>query len=261
MKGLKQALLTELLKARKSKMLPVTISLFAFVALMMGLMMQIALHPEYAAHSDMFSSKSTFVKSTDWKGYFGLLVQLILTLGNLGFGVVAAWVFGREYSDRVITDLLALPVSRFRIVSAKFLITLGWCLLLTLTLLATALITGSIIHLEGSRADIVSWSRIFLKCGGLTILYVTPVAWVASYGKGYLLAIGYVLLTLIITQFMFLGLPGLTPYFPWAIPALSSGIAGADLPAVGPVSYAILVLTCLAGYFGTAAWWQYADQK
>ena len=261
MKGFNIAFNTELLKVRKSKILPATIALFAFVAFMMGFLMQIARHPEYAANSAIFSSKASFVQSVDWKGYFSLLIQIILTLGNLGFGVVAAWVFGREYTDRVISDLLALPVSRTTIVLAKFLVIILWCLLLTFVTLITALIMGSLIGLDGGLQEIYSWGWIYFICGFLTMFYVTPVAWVASYGKGYLLAIGFVLLTLITTQFMFLGLPGLTPYFPWAIPALASGIAGPDLPEAGFISFTILALTFLAGITGTAAWWQYADHK
>lgn len=261
MRGFNIAFATEFLKVRKSKMLLATFGLFVFVSLMMGFLMQIARHPEYAANSAIFSTKASFVKSVDWKGYFGLLIQIILTLGNLGFGIVAAWVFGREYSDRVISDLLALPVSRPTIVTAKFTIILIWCIFLTIATLLTAFIMGSVIGLGSNLSEIYSWGWIYFKSGFLTMLYVTPVAWVASYGKGYLLAIGFVLLTLITTQFMFLGLPGLTPYFPWAVPALGSGIAGPDLPHTGIVSYLILVFTFLAGIFGTVAWWQYADHK
>ncbi len=262
MTGLGTALWVESLKIRRSKMLWTTIAFFAFVALMMGLLMLIAIHPEYAGKSAILSTKATFVKSTDWVGFFGLLLQIILTLGIIGYGVVTGWVFGREFSDRVINDILALPVSRFTIVTAKFIVIGVWCILLMLTIYAVGLAVGILIGLPGWDTPVIMhWSWIFIRSGFLTILFGTPVGLVASYGRGYLLAIAYVLLTLITTQFVFLGVPGLSPYFPWAIPALSSGLAGPDLPHAGIISYLILLFTCIAGFYGTAAWWKYADQK
>ena len=262
MKGLGKALWTETLKVRRSKILWATIGLFAFVALMMGLLMSIAMHPELAGKSSIFSAKATFVQSTDWKGYFSLLIQIILTLGTLGFGVVTAWAFGREFSDKVISDLLSLPVSRLTIITAKFIVVIVWCVILTLTVLLCAFIVGSVIHLGGWSPDVILiWTWAFFKGGILTILVSMPAAFIASYGRGYLLAIGYVLLTLVTTQFVFMGVPGITPYFPWAIPALTTGVAGPDMPNAGILSYLLLLITCAAGYYGTYAWWRYADQK
>ncbi len=262
MTGIKAALWVEFLKVRKSRMLWITIAFFAFVALMMGLLMLIAIHPEYAGKSAIFSSKATFVKRTDWTGFFGLLLQIILTLGIIGYGVVTGWIFGREFSDRVINDILALPVSRITIVTAKFIVVGIWCILLMLTIYFVGLVIGIAISLPGWNAPvIIHWSWIYMRSGLLTILSGSPVGLVASYGRGYLLAIAYVLLTLITTQFVFLGVPGLAPYFPWAIPALSSGLAGPGLPHAGILCYSILLLTCLAGFYGTAAWWKYADHN
>lgn len=262
MKGLGMALWAEALKVRRSNMLWATLLVFAFVAVMMGLIMLVALHPEYAGKSAILSTKATFIKKTDWTSYFGLFLQIILTLGNIGFGVVTAWVFGREYSDRTFNDLLALPVSRLTIVTSKFIVVGVWCILMTWTIFITGMAIGIFIHIgDWSWRMLWDYFRIFTGCALLTILYSTVVAFIASYGKGYLLAIAFAILTLIITQFVFAGAPGLTPYFPWAVPALYSGVAGPELAGPGPVSYAVLGFTGLAGYAGTAAWWTYADQK
>jgi ABC-2 type transport system permease protein len=71
---------------------------------------------------------------------------------------------------------------------------------------------------------------------------------------------GFVIFTLIITQLVFVGIPGITPYFPWAIPAICSGVIGPEIPPPGAVSYIILGFTSVLGLFGTAAWWRFADQ-
>ncbi|WP_394697887.1 ABC transporter permease [uncultured Methanomethylovorans sp.] len=53
---------------------------------------------------------------------FKLSTEIILTLGTIGFGIISSWIFGREYSDRVIQDLLALPVPRSTIVLSNFVV-------------------------------------------------------------------------------------------------------------------------------------------
>jgi ABC-2 type transport system permease protein len=63
------------------------------------------------------SSSSFFMD--DWHSYFELLLQLVLGFGLLGFGVVSSWVFGREYVDRAVTDLLARPIHRSTIVMSN----------------------------------------------------------------------------------------------------------------------------------------------
>jgi ABC-type transport system involved in multi-copper enzyme maturation permease subunit len=40
----------------------------------------------------------------------------------IGFAFVTSWVFGREYSDRTVKDLLALPAPRSSIVLSKFIV-------------------------------------------------------------------------------------------------------------------------------------------
>jgi len=50
------------------------------------------------------------------------------------------------------------------------------------------------------------------------------------------------------------------PYFPWAFPALFSGIAGQSIPSPNVWSYLIFIATVILGYLGTAFWWRFADQ-
>ena len=51
-------------------------------------------------------------------------------------------------------------------------------------------------------------------------------------------------------------LAGWGEYFPWAVPALYAQ----GKIALAPVSYAIVLLTGLAGMAVTWWWWKYADQ-
>lgn len=67
----------------------------------------------------------------DWNTYLGNVVFMFSSvLGLVGFAVLTGWAFGREYADRTLKDLLALPVSRGKVVAAKVTSCLGWCLIL-----------------------------------------------------------------------------------------------------------------------------------
>lgn len=261
MKGFCVALWSEFLKLKRSKIFITLLLLFVFIGLMMGLLMFMVKHPELAAKSASVATKASIVRKADWLSYFALMIQASLSIGVIGFGTAAAWIFGREYADRTIKDLLSLPVSRPVIVTAKFCLTALWCTLLMAALYGSGILTGLLIGLDGwDNSLFIQHTSIYFLSSLLTLVLVTPVAFFASFSRGYLPPIGFTMLTLILTNFLAIGIPGITPYFPWAIPALVSGVAGQGLPNAGLISAIILTGTSLAGLLGTIAWWRYADQ-
>ncbi len=261
MKGILSALWVETLKVRKSKIFLVTILAFAFISIFVGLLLLIARSPELSSRLGLVADKAAiFGKEADWPAYFNLIIQVVSMMGLIGFGFVTSWIFGREYSDRTIKDMLALPVSRHVIVFSKFIVTVIWCLLLSLILFVVGLATGWMIHIPGWSGELAGQSFYTLIVTSiLTILLCPPVAFFASYGRGYIPPIGFVIVTLITGQFI--NALGIASYFPWTIPALYSGAAGADGSHLEIISYIILCFTGLAGLIGTLAWWRFADQN
>ena len=251
----------EYLKIIRSKILWITILAFLFIPLMIGVLMYVIKNPEMAYKFGLIGSKAAMIRfgGADWSVYLGLLSQIIAGVGLLGFGFVTSWVFGREYSDHTAKDLLALPIPRTLVVLAKFIAVFCWCFLLTLILFICGLLIGSIIQLSGwSDQLIYNNAYIYFLGSLLAALLSTPVAFFASYGRGYLSPLGFVILTLILAQFV--GIVGLGPYFPWAIPLLSAGSSADEGDSLRAISYIILILTSLLGFVATLAWWRYADQ-
>lgn len=260
MSGWAAALWAESLKARRSKAPWLTALGFALAPLVGGLFMLILRDPDWARRSGLITAKAQITAGTaDWPAYFGLLAQATAVGGFVLFGLVAIWVFGREYSDRTAKDLLALPVSRETIVVAKFIVVASWSAALAAMAYLLGLGVGSAIGLPGWSAGLVVNATGQLGVvAGLTIALVTPFAWVSCAGRGYLPPVGCMFLALFLSQI--LAVMGWGEYFPWSVPALASGAAGPDAQQLGASSYLVVALTGLLGMVGTLAWWRWADQ-
>jgi ABC-2 type transport system permease protein len=92
---------------------------------------------------------------------------------------------------------------------------------------------------------------------GLSILLLSPTAFLASASRGYLAPLGFAILTIFLGQITVAS--GWGAWFPWSVPALSSGMAGPGAAALGASSYALVGVTSLAGGVATFVWWRRAD--
>lgn len=216
--------------------------------------------PSLAQKLGFISAKAHIVGTADWPSYFSLLAQAIAIGGLIVFGFITSWIFGREYSDRTINDLLALPISRNTIVYAKFIVTVLWCLILSIIVLVLGLIVGKVVDIPGWSFDtMIKGISVFGICSILTILLSTPVAFLAGVGRGYLSPLGFMVFTIVLAQII--AATGYGQFFPWSIPALASGIAGSDSAMLEDISIIIVLLTSVLGLIGTMFWWRYADQS
>ncbi len=262
MKGLSATFITECMKLRKSKILWITFLFFIFIPMMMGLMFYIQMHPELIDKLGIIGTKANLLNlgKAEWTSFLSFLTQGMAGIGLIGFGFVTSWVFGREFSDRTMKDILALPVLRSSIVFSKFIVVAIWCVLLVIVYFIFSLVFGNVIGISGWSSKIISqYTYTYTMTSLLTILLCPPVAFFASYSRGYLLPMAFVILTMTLANFT--GILGLGPYFPWAIPGLFGAPAGQGGMQLTLASYIILFSTSVLGLFGTLAWWRFADHK
>jgi ABC-2 type transport system permease protein len=258
MKGYAGALWVEFLKVRKSRV-PLFIAFgFVLLPLAMAFFMVIMKDPEGARRLGIIGIKAQLMVGTvDWSTYLSMLSQGVMGLILLN-ALMGSWVFGREYADRTMKDLLALPTSRSAFIAAKYTVFALWSLLMVVLVSVLGVSLGCLVGLPGLSSEIVvrGVSTIF-GVGVMNILLITPITLVAFAGRGYLPAIGFTFLVLALAQLS--EIIGYGMYFPYAIPALFiKGISGGDPLSV--LSYLIILLTCLGGAIGTYAWLRYADQ-
>ncbi len=260
MNNLSAALFAETLKMRRSKVPLLTAIGFSMMPLVGGLFMVILKDPEAARSMGLISTKAQLtIGVADWPSYFGFLSQATAMGGLILFSIVTTWVFGREFSDHTVKEMLALPTSRETIVTAKFIVTSVWAMVVTLLILGLGLVVGNLVVLPDWSTELFRSSFMgILGCAFFTLGLIPFVALLASIGRGYLPPFGWTILTMVLAQFAVI--LGWGDWFPWAIPGLFSGIAGPRTEVLGTHSYIILLLTCIAGLAATYYWWRNADQ-
>ena len=256
MKKLSSCILIEWKKLIKSKLSIVTAGSICLVPFIVGLFATMMKYPENFKNLGLISAKMEMMRITDWSSYLMTISQVISVGGLLIFGFTASWVFGREYSDKTMIDLLALPIKRDTIVLSKFIVIALWSYILSIFVLLLGLLAGNLIGLDGGNLTVIFKGILtFGFCTTLTIILSTPVAFFACLGRGYLSPLAFIIFTIIFSQ---LGCAlNFGKYIPWAIPALASGIAGKALLNFG--SIVSLFAVSILGLIATIAWWRYAD--
>ena len=258
MNNLTDMIWIELRKAIRSRMPVWTALASLFMPLGMAFLIFLARNPELSRKLGLVSAKANLIaySATDWPTYLGLFGQITAVGGFFFFVMAISWVFGREFADGTLKDMLAVPVRRSSILLAKFIVSAIWSAAITLVILILGLVMGAIIQLPGGSLSVVlRGSAVAAMAACLCIAVVLPFALFASAGRGYLLPLGVAVLALITANLVVV--VGWGEYFPWAVPMLYAQ----GKSYTGPISYSIVFLTGLAGMIGTYLWWKFADQN
>ncbi|MHC4521408.1 MAG: ABC transporter permease, partial [Planctomycetota bacterium] len=213
-----RAFSVELLKARRSK-----VPLLTGVAISLGpivgaIFMLILKDPEGARDMGIIGTKALLTGSADWETLFGLLAQIVCMGGTVVFAFITAWVFGREFADRTVRQLLAVPTSRVAVVAAKFSVAALWSAVLAAWVFLLGTVLTSLVGLPGlTIAGVAGALRHVSGTAAMTVALITLVAFVAGVGRGYLPALGFAILTLFLGQIA--AALGWGAWVPWSVPA------------------------------------------
>jgi ABC-2 type transport system permease protein len=260
MKVLVTAVGVELRKAWHSRV-PWGIGIgFSLVPFVGGLFMLILKDPETARRLGLLGTKAQLVGgSADWPTYLGLISQAMAVGGGVLFAFLAAWVFGREFADRTVRGLLAIPTPRWALVIAKTIVVAVWGIGIAAWVTVLGFGVGAAVSIPGWSQDL-AWSSLgtLAAIAVMSIGLQTTTGFVASAGRGYIPPLGWAVLTIAAAQI--LAVLGHGAIFPWAVPAIVSGAAGPDGEVATAASYVIVAITVLVGLLATIAWWERADQ-
>lgn len=257
MRGTMRALRVEWLKARRSPVPAVTAGVLTLAAGMEALFMFVFAHPDTARAMGVLGQKAQlFGMAANWPSLLAFGAQVMAVGGLIVFAFCGSWVFGREFADGTARYLLALPISREKIVAAKLVLLVLWCGGLDVWFVALNLAVGLVMGLPGGGVDVaVAGSLRILLAAALQLGALAPVVLVASVGRGYLPPLATALGMIVVAQVA--GALGWAAVVPWAVPAVAAGLVpGLTLEPVGLVAVG---LCGLLGVAGTILWWRGGD--
>jgi len=245
---------TELLKLRRSKITWLTWLAFSIAPLAGGLFMWILKEPDRARALGLLGAKAQLAgRSADWPSFAGVLAPMTGVGGMILTAVIATYVFGREYADGTAKNMLALPVRRELFVVAKLLVVALWFAVLVAAIFVEDVAIGLALDLPGFSPGLLGGAaRDVALAGAMCCLLVSPVAWIATLGRGYLPPLGFAIFTLVLGNIF--AATGWGKWFPYSIVPLSTGIAGPRVGVLGPGSYAVVLVLFAAGVAATM--WQ-----
>ena len=227
----------EALKVLRSSVFWIVVAAFATMPIMLGLV--------------------TYINAPDagWEPYLTDLLGTSTALLVIGFSFTACWVFGREYTDKTISELLVKPVSKLYVVLSKFIVIFLWDVLLAFFMFVVVFLMGNLIGLTGGTWLLIMNSFLsFVAASLLTMVVSTISALLANVSKGYLAPIGLAFLIVVISNVV--AQAGLAAYFPWTIPALFISKVPLSMTSIS-----ILAITGIIGFAGTVACWRFAEQQ
>jgi ABC-2 type transport system permease protein len=182
--------------------------------------------------------------------------QVLAVAMSLGGGFLVAWVYGREFADRTVGSLFALPVSRRRIALAKAALATAWLVVVPpLAVGLTALVSWAVHPAGFDVASVLPVAAVAAASGVLAGLLTLPFGWVATVTRGYMGALAALVGVTVVTQVAVT--LGSGAWFPFAAPGLWSGMGGPDAAAlVRPAQLLLVPVIGAVGVALTARRWQ-----
>jgi len=223
-----RALRAEFAKLKRARMPLWTLLTVCGYGVISATMTSALLRPEAA--TKIGASGGAFAKAaaaglyhSNWANYLRFNQQGIAgAWGILLFGLVAAYLFGREFSEGTAKNMLTLPLRREWFVLAKFVVLAVWVLALTLLSVAAQVAFGALLKLDGFSWSLVRTCLVdSLRVSSLLFLTLPIVGWLGMLGRGYLPPMLFSGLmqgattALVVTKW--------AAWFPWSMPVLLVG--------------------------------------
>ncbi|UOY91531.1 ABC transporter permease [Ectobacillus sp. JY-23] len=233
---------TELLKLKRSSMFLISM-LGAMVAPFMIVV---------AAHVQTSGPRADFREL-----FYQTNLYTVLVLGVALYGVVAAYLFHREYVEDTLKHILTIPVSRGNFIISKFAVLLLWIMILTGIAWLLTLLLGILFRFDGLSWNLLVFSFKQFYVGGLFLFILSPpVVFVTLVMKNY---VPPIILAIVITMMnVMAGNSEHRGLFPWSA---AGDIANHTLLDTYPAAYSYSAIAAVAilGFGAVMLYFQKTD--
>lgn len=199
-----------------------------------------------------------------WAEFMNQSIAFVaMFLGSVLFGLVAAHLFGREYTEDTLKSLLTAPVRRACawIIVAKLIVLLVWSLGLALFAWIVSILIGLTVVSEVLSLG-MAWQTMKWFIVTVFLIYATlpSVARLAMWSRGYVVPIGFALVTAF-SGLIFLYSSKYSKLFPWTIPTIYVLSVRPDNPgvALGASSWVVMAALFVLGAVMCLLHLRYAD--
>ncbi|EOB9166798.1 ABC transporter permease [Staphylococcus aureus] len=121
----------------------------------------------------------------------------MLIIGPPLYGVIIAYLFGREYIEDTLKNLLIIPISRESFLVSKIILLFLWIQTLSVIAWLLTLMLGMLLHFQGLSQSLIIDSFFTFVIGGVLLWILSPPIIILSiYFKNY---VPTIVLTIIIT--------------------------------------------------------------
>lgn len=196
--------------------------------------------------------------------YWDMLEQtnlyVLLLFGIIVYGVIAAYLFSREYTENTLKSMLTIPVSKEAFLTAKFLMLFVWMVILT----AVAWVSTLLLSIAGSAAEfsatviMQSLKEYFI---GAFLLYFTmsPFVFITLWLKNLVSPI--IVVATVVLGNVAITNEDLAALFPWSSPYL---IASGDIAKYNySIETALVIIFAIffIGVFASFVYFKKQDVK
>jgi len=200
-------LFIEIVKLKRSKLFMVSL----LGAMVVPIMMFFMLTGMRARNPENIITFENYFKQTD--------IFILLMIGTLLFGLLATYVFNREYQEETLKNLLTIPVGRKSLIISKLLVVLIVILTWMLVSFLLTLILGLLGRFEQLSVEILGkWLQLYLYSGLLMFLLTPSVILITLLFKNYIAAIGFTIavsvVSIIVAQSEYVLI------YPWTVPGI-----------------------------------------
>jgi len=181
-----------------------------------------------------------------WKMFVGTsLGYIVVFVGPVLLGLVAAFLFAREFVEGTARNLFALPVSRTQVVFAKLLVLLCWSTVPPVLAFLVLVPLGLALWSPGLSWDVLRQAFSSYALSGILIYSTLPLTCLVSMmSRGYIVPLAYTVLAIGVAL-LDLGRGDYTFGLPYSLPAAL--IISQDVPHLPTTACLILAGTFLAG--------------